>query len=196
MGRERHLQAADGSGVAMVVYTAGNNNSQDIIQATLENENSASLIIEKTGSGFGPVIYSIMAAPNAVTSGQQSIITIKVTDNNNPAAGEYVDIKINPNNSGASLLIQNHYTDAQGQVVAVYSAGSIAPVTDVVQARVVSSGSVNSVIISVIVTPIVTSPTLAPSGIPTPNQATVATDDAKMQTIIVPNVLVGTTVPP
>ena len=38
-------QKTDGAGVAMVVYTAGNNASQDILQATLENDSSATLII-------------------------------------------------------------------------------------------------------------------------------------------------------
>ena len=33
-------------------------------------------------------------------------------------------MQISPNNSGASLIIQNNYTDAQGQVVATYIAGA------------------------------------------------------------------------
>jgi len=166
-------QKTDGSGLAMVVYTAGNNYRDDIIQATLENDNSASIVINKTGSISGPVISSMQASPTLVTAGQQSIITITVTDNNDPAAGQYVEITINPNNSGASLIIPNHYTDARGQVVATYVAGSLADeaVTDVVQARVTSSGSVNAVII-----------TVNPATTPTPLssiQETVEADEPK-----------------
>ena len=144
-------QKTDGSGVAMVVYTAGNNYNQDIVQATLENDNSATVVITKTGVISGPVLSEVSADPTSVSWGQHSKITIKVTDGGNPVGGEYVDIQINRNSSGASLIIPNHYTDAQGQVVATYVAGSLSNdvVTDVVQARVTSSGSVNSVIVTV-----------------------------------------------
>ena len=144
-------QKTDGSGAASVVYTAGNNYSQDVVQAKLENDNTASLVIKKSGSIAGPVISDMQASPTSVTAGQQSVITIKVTDDDNPAAGQYVEITISPNNSGASLIIPNHYTDSQGQVVATYVAGSVVDedVTDTVQARVTSSGSVNAVIITV-----------------------------------------------
>lgn len=143
-------QKTDGSGTATVVYTAGNNYYQDVVQAKLENENSATVIITKSGGMTGPVVSSVQASPSSVITGQQSVITIKVTDNENPVANEYVDVRILPNNSGASLTVQNPYTDAQGQVVAVYSAGFTAPVTDVVQARILSTGSANSIVISVI----------------------------------------------
>jgi len=144
-------QKTDGSGAASVVYTAGNNYSQDVVQAKLENDNTASLVIKKSGSIAGPVISDMQASPTSVTAGQQSVITIKVTDDDNPAAGQYVEITISPNNSGASLIIPNPYTDSQGQVVATYVAGSVVDedVTDTVQARVTSSGSVNAVIITV-----------------------------------------------
>ncbi|MDD4997586.1 MAG: hypothetical protein PHI99_05510 [Syntrophales bacterium] len=144
-------QKTDGSGAASVVYTAGNNYSQDVVQAKLENGNSASLVIKKSGSIAGPVISDMQASPTSVTAGQQSIITIEVTDDDKPAAGQYVEITVNPNKSGATLIIPNHYTDAQGRVVATYVAGSAVDVdvTDTVQARVTSSGSVNAVIITV-----------------------------------------------
>lgn len=145
------VQKTDGNGEASVVYTAGNNYSQDVVQAKLENDNMASLVIKKSGSIAGPVISDMQASPTSVTAGQQSIITIEVTDDDNPAAGQYVEITVNPNNSGASLIIPNPYTDSQGQVVATYVAGSTADedVTDTVQAKVTSSGSVNAVIITV-----------------------------------------------
>jgi hypothetical protein len=63
-----------------------------------------------------------------------------------------VNFQINPNNSGSSLIIPNPYTDAQGQVVVIFIGGVQSPssaVTDTVQARVVSSGSSNSVVITV-----------------------------------------------
>ena len=145
------VQKTDGNGEASVVYTAGNNYSQDVVQAKLENDNTASLVIKKSGSIAGPVISDMSASDSDVLPGEASIITIEVTDDDNPAAGEYVEIKINPNNSGASLIIPNHYTDAQGRVVATYVAGtgSDEEVTDTVQAKVTSSGSVSAVVITV-----------------------------------------------
>jgi hypothetical protein len=125
-----------------------------VIQGRVTSSGSVnSTIVTVNPRTSGPVISVLSANPTAVSRGQQSIIAIKVTDANtqNPIRGEYVDVQINPNNSGASLIIPNHNTDAQGQVVATYIAGTLSntKVTDVVQAQVISSGSVNSVIVTV-----------------------------------------------
>jgi hypothetical protein len=144
----------DASGQAIAIYRAGGNEpAQDVVQAKLlSNGSVSSIVIDVTGGGTGPVISEIKVSPDppTVKAGQQCIVTIIVTDGNGkPVGGELVTVKISPNNSGSSLLIQNNSTDALGQVVATYIAGSQTEVTDTVQAQVVSSGSVNSVIITV-----------------------------------------------
>lgn len=142
----------DASGQAIATYRAGGNEpAQDVVQAKLlSNGSTSSVVIDVTAGGTGPVISAMTASPTSVKPGQQSIVTIKVTDGDDlPVGGEWVTIQINPNNSGSSLIIQSNYTDAQGQVVATYIAGWWPEVTDTVQARVASSGSVNSVIITV-----------------------------------------------
>ena len=47
------VQETDGNGIATTVYTAGNNYTQDVVQATLENGMSASVVIKKTGTISG-----------------------------------------------------------------------------------------------------------------------------------------------
>ena len=49
-------QKTDGDGKATTVYTAGNNYNQDVIQATLDNGMSASIVIKKTGNVSGASI--------------------------------------------------------------------------------------------------------------------------------------------
>jgi hypothetical protein len=142
----------DASGQAIGTYRAGGNEpAQDVVQAKLiSNGSVSSVVIDVKAGGPGPVISAMTASPASVKPGQQSIVIVKVTDGDNlPVGGELVTIRISPNNSGSSLIIQNNYTDAQGQVVATYVAGPWTDVTDTVQAQVVSSGSVNSVIMTV-----------------------------------------------
>jgi hypothetical protein len=143
----------DASGLAIATYRSGGNEpAQDVVQAKLlSNGSVSSIVIDVTAGGTGPVISAMTASPTSVKPGQQSIVIVKVTDGKDlPVGGELVAIKISPNNGGSSLLIQNNYTDAQGQVVATYIAGNPSEdVTDTVQAQVVSSGSVNSVIITI-----------------------------------------------
>jgi hypothetical protein len=146
----------DAVGQAIATYRAGGNEpAQDVVQAKLmSNGSTSSVIIDVTAGGTGPVISAITASSTSVKPGQQSIVKVNVTDGDKtnplPVGGELVTIRIIPNNSGSSLIIQNNYTDAQGQVVATYIAGNPSvEVEDTVQAQVVSSGSVNSVIITV-----------------------------------------------
>jgi hypothetical protein len=147
-------QQTDGDGKASIVYTAGNNYNQDVIQATLENENSASLIIKKTGivPGRSIIITDPSTSPSVKANGYVSI-TAQVTDNSSgseqPISGETVEFKLIENGSGASVKVQSAVTDAAGKATALYQAGGKHPATDVVQAKLLSNGSASTVIITV-----------------------------------------------
>ncbi len=59
-------QKTDGNGTARTVYTAGNNYNQDVIQATLDNGMSASIVIKKTGNVSGASITVKATNPASV----------------------------------------------------------------------------------------------------------------------------------
>lgn len=144
-------QRTDGSGTASVVYTAGNNYSQDVIQATLENGNSAFLIVKKTGTapGISIKITAPPSSPSVKANGFVSI-TAQVTDNSgNPVSGEAIEFSLLENGSGATVKVQNAVTDAAGNATALYQAGGNHPANDVVQAKLLSNGSVSTIIITV-----------------------------------------------
>jgi hypothetical protein len=151
-------QKTDGAGTATTVYTAGNNYSQDVIQATLDNGMAASIVIKKTGSVVGTRISSLTASFTEVVAGQTSVVTAKVTDGNDkPMKDETVTFTLSVNNSGASFVNPSGVyvssievnTDAGGNAVALYYAGSVSP-TDTVYDTVwasLSNGSTNPVVI-------------------------------------------------
>lgn len=78
-------------------------------------------------------ISSLDASSTSLTAGQSSILTVKVVDSeDNPVSGEAVDFTITNNISGATLTILNGgITDAEGNVVAIYKAGTTNPMVDV-----------------------------------------------------------------
>ncbi len=149
-------QKTDGDGKARTVYTAGNNYREDVIQASLDNGVSASIVIKKTGNVLGASIKIMEpTTPASVKVLGYMTIIATVTDANDtakPLSGETVEFKLAENNSGATLIVHSAVTDAAGQVVATYHAGSKEPAKDVVQARLLSSGSVSSIVIDVTAT--------------------------------------------
>ncbi|MDP1991559.1 MAG: Ig-like domain-containing protein [Syntrophales bacterium] len=144
-------QKTDGDGKARTVYTAGNNYNEDVIQATLDNGMSASIVIKKTGNVSGASI-KITTEPSPASVSAFGIISIvaTVTDAARPISGETVEFKLVENNSGATLTILSSVTDAAGQAIATYRAGGNDPAQDVVQAKLLSNGAVSSVVIDVI----------------------------------------------
>ena len=124
-------QKTDGDGKATTVYTAGNNYNQDIIQATLDNGMSASIVIKKTGSVSGASIkISEPTTPASVKAFEYISIVAKVTessDETKPMSGQTVEFKLVENNSGATMIIQSAVTDAAGQAMATYRAGGKFP---------------------------------------------------------------------
>lgn len=84
-----------------------------------------------------------VTGPDSLTAGQSSIITVEVTNgdinDNKPVREQEVTFTIPGNNSGATLTVLNKTTDANGQALALFTAGSNSPnedVEDTVQASV------------------------------------------------------------
>jgi hypothetical protein len=83
-----------------------------------------------------------VTGPDSLAAGQSSIITVEVTNGDDPPVPvreQEVTFTIPSNNSGATLTILNKTTDANGQALALYTAGSDSPnadVEDTVQASV------------------------------------------------------------
>lgn len=153
-------QKTDGKGEAKTVYTAGNNYSNDTIEAKLDNGMSATIVIKKTGSLTGANISSLVASPATVAEGQTSIVTAKVTDGNssNPMIGEAVTFTIATNESGGCFINPANAcvagitanSDSSGNAVAIYRAGgnsSTVAVYDTVRATL-ANGSTSAVFIT------------------------------------------------
>jgi adhesin/invasin len=146
-------------GVATAIYTAGNNLSQDVIRVTTDVGATASITITKTGGIAGARISSLVALPTTVAADQTSVITATVTDgNSNPMQGETVTFTLPVNESSAGFVNAagvyvssvSVNTDASGNAVAMYQAGSASSgtaVQDTVQA-VLANGSSNAVVIT------------------------------------------------
>jgi hypothetical protein len=146
-------------GVATAIYTAGNNMASDTVRVRTDVGATASITITKTGGIVGARISSLVALPTTVAADQTSVITATVTDgNSNPMQYETVTFTLPVNASGASFVNAGGVhvssvsvnTDANGNAVAMYQAGSTslgAEVQDTVQA-VLTNGSSNAVVIT------------------------------------------------
>lgn len=154
------IQKTDGNGVAMTVYTAGNNYSNDTIQATLDNGMTASIVITKTGGITGARISKLEGPTSPVAENQTAVITATVTnqETNQPLMGEAVTFTIPTNASGACFINAANAcvtgvtvnSDASGKAVAVYRAGgnnSAQEGYDTVRAAL-ANGSSNAVVIT------------------------------------------------
>ncbi len=147
-------------GQAMAVYTAGNNMASDTVRVTTDGSGStATITITKTGGIVGARIATLSPSSSAVAAGQTSVITAHVTDgNSNPMWGETVTFTIPVNESGASFVYAagvyvssvSVNTDAAGNAIAVYYAGSndsLTVVYDTVRGAL-TNGSSNAVVIT------------------------------------------------
>ena len=70
---------SDANGQVSTIYTAGNNNYEDVIQASIGSGAKVYAIIKKSGVGPGRTI-ALAADPNPVSPGKFSVITATVTD--------------------------------------------------------------------------------------------------------------------
>jgi len=129
----------DINGVATTVYTAGYNDYDDEIQATLDNGTTAFLFINKTGTTI-----TVTASPTSVSAGQASVVTATLTGNN---AGVTVTFTMPVNNSGGHLSASSATTDGSGQAQVTYIAGSNNPTKDVSDSVQASAGSISGTVV-------------------------------------------------
>ena len=144
----------DAKGKAVAVYTAGITDATNEVQDTIEASVSAgasfgAVIISRAGTAIattGTAGYkmTVTADATSLAAGQSSVITAKVTDSlGNPAQGLTVSFTPLIDNSTMGLITLNSgKTDANGQAVAVYTAGSSSTgsVQDTIQATVSNGG--------------------------------------------------------
>ena len=102
-------------------------------------------------AGTGQQIAAFTGSPTSLSSGQTSILTVKVTNSAGAAvSGKAVTFTILSNNSGATITTLNGATtDAGGQALVLYTAGATNPTADVqdtIQASV--TGATGVVIIT------------------------------------------------
>ncbi len=136
----------DGSGKAVVTYTAGANNptltAYDTVRAAVGSISSAA-VITRTGTGpVSPLSIAVAASPASVTAGQVSIVTATLTGTGN--IGVTVSFAFLTNPSGATLSASSAVTDGSGHAVVIYQPGATnlnTTIQDTVQAAVGTSTS-------------------------------------------------------
>ncbi|MGB5216968.1 MAG: Ig-like domain-containing protein [Smithella sp.] len=162
------------NGIATTVYKAGTEGTgavEDIIKAsatqcctgddcctetlccTEAGCCSETIIITRAGQPVvTPTGYRITmtAGKNSLTAGETTIVTAKVTDGSSvPVKGQVVNFSFVSNPSGGSLSTISGTTDASGEAIAGYTAGSNTPtvaVQDIIQASV--TGATGAIILA------------------------------------------------
>lgn len=88
---------------------------------------------DETGTGALPGISISISAATSMAAGESSIITATVIDGAGaPVQGTIVTFSVRINNSGATInTLNSGRTDAKGQAIAIYSAGTNSPTTSV-----------------------------------------------------------------
>ena len=127
--------STNGAGEATILYIAGATAGSDIVRASISNGARMDVRISVTSpTGAGGRQISLTGSPTSLAAGKNSILTAKVTDSSgNVVSGQTVAFSFISNNSGAPALtvLNLGMTDASGQAVAVYTAGSTTPDTTV-----------------------------------------------------------------
>jgi hypothetical protein len=138
----------DAAGEAVVIYTAGTMNGFDIVRASISNGAQMDTNITVNSGGAGGTQIAIQGIPSTLPAGQSSIIAATVTDSTgSPVSGAFVSFSYLSNRSGAPPLsaLNAGLTDGGGKAVAVYTAGSATPnseIQDMIQASVAGSTGV------------------------------------------------------
>jgi hypothetical protein len=132
------------AGQVTATYQAGNNQNEDLIQASLGNGSVAQIRMTKTTAIRG-VVIALAANPAAVLPLGFSTITATVTDNGVTIPGERVTFALTSTDTGASLSTLNGTTNAKGEVITTYQAGNNNK-QDVVQASLASGAKAQVII--------------------------------------------------
>ena len=108
------------AGQVTTMYLAGNNNIQDVVQASLSNGAKAQVVVTKTGTAPGTSI-TLSSNPASVSPGTFAIITATVTDSGkNPVSGKLVYFALTTSNG--SIDRSELYTDGKGVSSIIYYA--------------------------------------------------------------------------
>jgi|GEM_PF-2968182 len=135
---------SNSSGQVTTVYQSGNNNAQDVVQASLSNGAKAQLVINKDGVAPGRSI-TLAATPSSVTPGQYSVITATVKDSgDNVVSGALVRFSMSTSNG--SLSRSELETDGSGVATIIYQAGGDTFESDIIQAT--TEGAFTSLVIT------------------------------------------------
>ena len=111
------------AGQVTATYQAGNNQNEDLIQASLGNGSVSQIRMTKTTAIRG-VVIALAANPAAVLPLGFSTITATVTDNGVAVPGERVTFALTSTETEASLSTLSGTTNAKGEVVTTYQAGN------------------------------------------------------------------------
>lgn len=113
----------DASGQTTTTYQAGNNNSQDVVKATLSNGATGQVIITKSGVAPSQSITLSSSVGLPIAPGASSTMTATVKDSSgNLVSGETVRFYLSTSNG--TINQTEVTTDGNGQASVLYTAGN------------------------------------------------------------------------
>ena len=113
----------DANGKATTTYQAGNNNSQDVVKATLSNGATGQVIITKSGVAPSQSITLSSSVGLPIAPGANSTMTATVKDSSgNLVSGETVRFYLSTSNG--TINQSEVTTDGNGQASVLYTAGN------------------------------------------------------------------------
>lgn len=158
----------DASGTAEVLLTPGTRVGTALVTADVQGFRTSIDIAFVAGV---PARVQLNASPTMVNAGGLSTLTATVTDvNGNPNNGQTVIFSFTTNTSGATLSPTSGTTDSNGQVTAMYTAGTMAG-ADTIRVQVMSNTLTTMTSITVTALPAGTS-TMMVTSIAVTNGAT------------------------
>ncbi len=114
---------ADHEGRVTALYTAGSRAGTDVIQASGEGGEKASVVMYVS---YEPkrVEMTLTASPNQLNSAEYSAIEVRLSDNaGQPLLDQLIQFELTQNQSEATITPVNPVTNAQGIATALYQAG-------------------------------------------------------------------------
>jgi len=115
----------DANGQSFCLYQAGSKSGVDIVQVTIDNDQSASTRIVVAGGVDDTIVLNMTAVPATLKTLEKSTITLQATrqSTGQPVSGLDLRFSISRNDSNGQLVQIPVQTDASGKAVAVYLTG-------------------------------------------------------------------------
>ena len=140
------------TGEAVVIYTAGTFGGFDVVRASISNGAQMDTNITVSSGIAEGLQIDLQGTPSTLPAGQNSIIVATVRNNaGTPVTGAFVSFSFLSNLSGAPPLnvLNAGLTDGAGRAVAVYTAGSATPNSEVQDTiRASASGAANVMVMT------------------------------------------------